>query len=332
MPDTHDVDHVDPVDPAVARRLAEAFGALATTEVPASAPRPGHAPRPVERDTVSRRRRLGLAGGGLLVAAAAVVLALLLGSEVDSARRTPTAPPGTAVTTPPSVPTSLSTPTTPPTTGTPTTGAPATGTPGTGTSAGTDTPSSAEVAAAFAAATRDTRSGVVLVPGGWEGADLDAGTIRFWRSDDGRTWAVDGTSTYLPDFGAEGTTNRYTASVADAALLSGMDHATFLLDNQAATGDGTGVSIAYTDGPDGWGAITAGSDADLHPSGHGITSLGQDGGMYGGDLRDGELVTVDCSSTAPDNASCGLPAYQVVKSWRWDGDRFVLDHRSGPAS
>ena len=48
--------------------------------------------------------------------------------------------------------------------------------------------------------------------------------------------------------------------------------------------------------------------------------------MYEGDLVDGLLQTVDCSTDVPDMASCGDPAYQVVKYWRWDGAEFVRDH------
>lgn len=311
---------VPPADATTEARIAAAFGALATTDVPTAAPRPTRAPRPPAREDRNRRRRFGLATGGVLVAAAAVVIALVVGGEVNDARETPTAPPGTDRVS--SQPPTSTTPTTPPPS-TPDT------TP-TGATPGSTAPASfGAVTTAFTGATRSSRSPVVVVPGGYEGADLDGGTIRFWTWN-GSAWRVDGTSTYLPN--AQGNEQGPAATIDGASLLAGMEHATFLVEDQYATGDGTGVAITYTDGPDGWGAIVAGSDANLHPSGHGITALGQDGALYDGALENGQLVTVDCSDTAPDNASCGLPQFQVRKYWTWDGTQFVLDRREGPAS
>ena len=309
---------VPPADATTEARIAAAFGALVTAEVPTAAPRPPQAPRPPVRDDRGRRRRFGLATGGVLVAAAAVVVALVVGGEVDDARQTPTAPPGTGGTVTTTAPTSPRTPVS----STPDPSGVDNGTTGT-----PDPPPSAtraQIEQAFAAISTDTRSPVVAVPGGWEGADLDEGTIRFWHASDGLTWSVEGTSTYPADVRGDAQV-AYTSTVDGAALLTGMQHATFLL-RGSFTGDSSGNVIDYTEGGDGWGVVKAGPDGDLDPSGQPVAA-DQIGLMFEGDLVDGLLQTVDCDfSSGTSQAECGLPANQVVKYWRWDGTQFVLDH------
>jgi hypothetical protein len=156
---------------------------------------------------------------------------------------------------------------------------------------------------------------LVAVPGGFEAASYDrAGRIRFWRvvgTEPG--WRQVGVSRYP----AEVDGKPYDVSVT-GARLRGMTDATFIVRGQFTT-DSSGLAVAYTTGPKGWGAIKAESNGNIGPSGQpiGTDRIGLSRGFA---FVDGRLQTKDCPQNLP-VASCG--GHEIVKLWRWAGKDFV---------
>lgn len=311
-------------DRDAAARVTAAFAALARTEVPDTAAVPP-APRPPVDD---RRRRIAIVAASGVAAAAAVALAVVVGGQVAQVRGEGQGPAASVA--PATTSSSTAAPTAGPSTAGPTTTAPSVPP----STSAVETPPTAEapamaslalVTAEFAAVAGSDRSEVVPVPGGFEAADLADGTVRFWahRDEAGAVWGVVGMSTYPADAGG----GAHTATVAAAALLTGMQHATFVVEGPF-TGDSTGNALAYTaDGAD-WGIIRAGDGGLLYPTPDGFPAVGNTdaaniGLSRGFGLADGELQTVDCAADAPDNASCGVAPYRVEKSWRWNGSAFA---------
>jgi hypothetical protein len=113
--------------------------------------------------------------------------------------------------------------------------------------------------------------------------------------------------------------------VGDGGVLTNMADATFTV-HGTFSGDGSGNAVAYTNGPDGWGAIKAESDGNLAPSGQGVgvsgIGLSDDLGLVGGRLQ-----TIDCSSTLP-ISDCG-GNNRVIKYWTWMTDHFVQTGSAG---
>jgi RNA polymerase sigma factor (sigma-70 family) len=99
----------------------------------------------------------------------------------------------------------------------------------------------------------------VAVPGGFEAATYDEHThIDFWRYSAG-SWKRLAARQYPPDAG-DGTGTNEHGVTAKGAVLSGMDHATFIV-NGPFTGDGTGQTAIFGDGPSGWGYLPVTPDA-----------------------------------------------------------------------
>jgi hypothetical protein len=156
---------------------------------------------------------------------------------------------------------------------------------------------------------------LVPIPRGYEAATYDrTGGIQFWRvvgTEPG--WRQVGVSSYP----AEVDGKPYDVSVT-GALLHGMKNATFIVRGQFTT-DNSGLAVAYTTGPKGWGAIKAESNGNIGPSGKPVGSdrigLSRGFAFVGGDLQ-----TEDCPQNLP-IASCG--GHEVVKLWRWSGKDFT---------
>ncbi|MDT8911972.1 hypothetical protein [Amycolatopsis sp. PS_44_ISF1] len=158
---------------------------------------------------------------------------------------------------------------------------------------------------------------VVAVPTGFEAITYDqSGHVGFW-TDSPEGWHKDSTGSYPYTPGHHAP----PGAKATGAVLSGMKHATFVL-NGAFSEDSTGNAIAYTDGSSGWGIITAQPGGNLAPAGPTVDSRNS-GVSHGLALTGGQLQTEDCNPDQP-LAECGTSA--VKKSWRWDGHQFVLAH------
>lgn len=258
---------------------------------------------------------LAVSGTAAVVVIALVVAAVVRGNDDDRTAATPTVVAGSTAAsgTPSSTPGTSSPASAPPTSQAPSA-------PPTVTATVT-----ADPAAALDGVARATHSGPVAVPGGgFEAVDVGDGTVRLLRYADG-SWSVAGSSTYPRIDGAD------DPKISGVAVLTGMQHVTAALDG-AFSGNGTASVATYTTAGDvGWGIIAASDDGLLRPSGRGATAPTDLGVMYDGGLRNGALRTVDCSRDVPNNAACADPAYQIVKTWTWNGSAFTQASRSGPA-
>lgn len=156
---------------------------------------------------------------------------------------------------------------------------------------------------------------LVPVPGGYEAATYDtAGHIAFWRvvgTEPG--WRRVGTSRYP----AEVTGTPFQVQVA-GARLSRMTHATFIVRGQFTT-DNSGLAVAYTTGPKGWGTIKAEPNGNIGPSG---APIGSDriGLSRGFAFVHGKLETKDCPQDRPISA---CDSNEIVKLWVWTGRDFT---------
>lgn len=169
------------------------------------------------------------------------------------------------------------------------------------------------------------RTKVVTVPGGYEAASYDNhGHIKFWHFAD-RMWAKVGASTY--PYGQTGS----TYPKFQAAVLTGMRHATYIADGQFS-GDSSVNTAAYTDGPAGWGAIKARINGHAVPGG-GVESSGQGVGYsqvgldWADYFVDGRLKITDCYS-AFDLSSFATAACEPRETdrrvYKWTGKRFAV--------
>jgi hypothetical protein len=207
---------------------------------------------------------------------------------------------------------------------TPTSAAPTETAAGPGATRAVSTPPDlAGASAALATLTAGRHTSVVKTGFGYEAIAFDqVGHVTFWQFDTG--WRQVGTSTYPYGSAAVGQPPH---AAATGTVLAGMTDATFIL-NGAFSGDGSGNSLAYTDGAHGWGAIKAEADGNLISSGQGVTfgGLGLESGFY---FVNSELETADCSATMP-IAACG-GNNRVLKFWKWNGHDFGLARRAGLA-
>lgn len=169
---------------------------------------------------------------------------------------------------------------------------------------------------ALIAQTNGEANDVVAVPDGYEAATWDQfGHIQFWHdAADTVQWQQVGQSRYpySPALGAP------HARVI-GALLTGMQHATFIV-RGIFTGDGSGNAVAFTDGPNGWGAIKAEPDGNIGPSGAPV-GPNKIGLSFGFGFLGGDLVTADCPTNRP-ISECG--SHAIVKRWVWNGQDFNL--------
>ncbi len=157
---------------------------------------------------------------------------------------------------------------------------------------------------------------VVAIPGGYEAAGYDEqGHIAFWKSA-GLSWQKVGTSTY-PVLPGEGVSTTVTG-----ALLTGMDDATFIATGYF-TGDGSGNTIAFTNGAHGWGTVAPGPGNTLVPTGAASTDNTTPGIELAMRFSGGDLVT-DVANSFFDVAEGD--AYPLRTYWKWNGAGFADDH------
>jgi hypothetical protein len=144
------------------------------------------------------------------------------------------------------------------------------------------------------------------------------GKVSFWRyrSSDVSVAKI-GLSSYPYDLKSLGP----PYAVGRGAVLKGMVHATFIVTGVFST-DGSGNAVAYTTGPQGWGAIKAARNGNLTPSGTGVGLRGI-GLSQGFEFVLGQLETADCSTAIP-ISQCS-DNNRVLKIWTWTGTEFVLD-------
>lgn len=161
---------------------------------------------------------------------------------------------------------------------------------------------------------------MVELPGGFEAVMFDTtGHLRFLSSVDGAHWHQDQTSTYRYD-PRDAKGQRVSAH---GALLTGMKNATFIL-RGTFSGDGTGLFMAYTYGPSGWGpVIRAGAPAKR--DGTRLTVAAKLPGEYSDsqvayhdlEFSHGYLVVKDCDA-AHRGATCGAAGTLITSWWLWD--------------
>lgn len=155
---------------------------------------------------------------------------------------------------------------------------------------------------------------------GEEAAAYDqAGHISLWRY--AAAWTFVATSTYPY---APATLGPPQVRVR-CAVLTGMAVGTYIADG-SFSGDGSANAAAYTTGGRGWGAIKAESNANIGPSGQGVT-FGGIGLANEFDFVRGLLQTADCSATIPIAGCSGT--HRVLKLWQWAGSDFVLRATAG---
>ena len=151
------------------------------------------------------------------------------------------------------------------------------------------------------------------------------GKLEFWTwLASAHTLQLTGTSTYPYAPGSLGA----PSAKGTGALLSGMDHATFVITGTFTT-DGSGNAIAYTRGAGHWGAVKA-SGTRLVPSSAGSTANAPVGQHAAAGFVGGLLETADCSQLVP-VSQCGASGNRVLVYWRWHSDGFDFDHRAGAA-
>jgi hypothetical protein len=177
-------------------------------------------------------------------------------------------------------------------------------------------PSLAERTAALSKASGGLPSSIIAVPGGFEAMTWDQAThVGFWSDAiSSTTWQRVGSSTYPWEPAIGGPPH----AAATGALLTGMQHATFILTGNFS-GDGSGNAVAYTTGPNGWGVIKAEPNGNIGPSGQPV-SADRIGLSFGFRFVGGLLETQDCNPSFP-IADCGGPT-TIVKLWRWTGIDF----------
>jgi hypothetical protein len=177
-------------------------------------------------------------------------------------------------------------------------------------------PSLAARTAALSHASGGLPSAIVAVPGGYEAMTWDQAThVGFWSdSISSTTWQRVGSSTYpwVPAIGGP------PQAEATGALLTGMQHATFIVTGNFS-GDGSGNAVAYTTGANGWGVIKAEPNGNIGPSGQPV-SADRIGLSFGFKFVGGLLETQDCNPSFP-IADCGGPT-TIVKLWKWTGTDF----------
>jgi hypothetical protein len=159
-------------------------------------------------------------------------------------------------------------------------------------------------------------SAIVAVPGGFEAMTWDQAThVGFWSDPtSSTTWQLVGSSTYPWEPAIGGPPQ----AAATGALLTGMQHATFILTGNFS-GDGSGNAVAYTTGANGWGVIKAEPNGNIGPSGQPV-SADRIGLSFGFRFVGGLLETQDCNPSFP-IADCGGPT-TIVKLWKWTGSDF----------
>jgi len=156
----------------------------------------------------------------------------------------------------------------------------------------------------------------VAVPGGYEAAAWDkTGRVTFWKwTSASRMWSKIGASTYPvlpPSFGTPSTT-------ITGALLTGMSDATFIA-NGSFSGDGTGNSIAFTNGPRGWGTIAPGPVGTLIPTGNKSTDNTTPGNSYTELFHSGYLEISE-PGTLPFDPNG--EEWQVERTYAWSAGGF----------
>jgi hypothetical protein len=177
-------------------------------------------------------------------------------------------------------------------------------------------PSLSERTAALSRASGGLPSAIVAVPAGFEAITWDQSThVGFWQDPTtSTTWQRVGESEY-PWVPAIGSPPQATAT---GALLTGMQHATFVVTGNFS-GDGSGNAVAYTTGANGWGVIKAEPNGNIGPSGQPV-SADRIGLSYGFGFVGGLLETKDCNPSFP-IADCGGPT-TILKLWTWTGADF----------
>ncbi len=164
---------------------------------------------------------------------------------------------------------------------------------------------------------------VVAVPGGYEGATYDQTShIRFW-SDVSGSWRVVGDRSYPQNLGDPQYENACGSHnvVVTAALLSGMQHPTYIVCGQFAA-DGTAYAAVFSDGRSGWAYLTVQGQQLLA---NGTSPSFEAGRFFMAHFANGMLETDDDTGVFSEAIGAGFP---LVRDWRWSGDRFTLVHDS----
>lgn len=160
---------------------------------------------------------------------------------------------------------------------------------------------------------------LVQTGGGFEAAAYDqVGNIEFWRY--GQNWQLVGKSTYpQPQLAGETGRVRVTGEVP-----TGMSDAVFIADGPF-TGDGSGDTLAFTNGPNGWGVIATEVNGNLASTGRGLNQIGPGLELYMS-LNEGRFETrTDWNATGFSEAFAA--GYPIIRDWNWTGHDFALGQR-----
>lgn len=187
------------------------------------------------------------------------------------------------------------------------------GTPSPTRSYGAKNPAASRTAAAATLAKQSPGRQRTLspVPGGYEAATVDQrGSITFWRLDNGSaSWRKVDSSRYP----RTSTTGHVGVS---GTVLSQMEDATFILRGHLTQ---RGSAVAYTNGPQGWGAITPTKNGRLTPSGKPLTAAGP--GVYRAiSAAEGALQVTGCANESAGKTCTGAANKPVL--WRWQDTHF----------
>jgi hypothetical protein len=161
---------------------------------------------------------------------------------------------------------------------------------------------------------------VVRTKAGYQAATVDrSGGIQFWLHSS--SWHQVASSTYPFD----ATAVAAPRVSLTGAVLRGMHDATFVVTGNFS-GDNSVNAAAFTDGSNGWGAITLQTDGQLVPSGSGVRvgAAGLFNALY---FSAGRLETATCSQTLP-IAACGGNS-RVLRYWTWKNGAFSVTATGG---
>jgi hypothetical protein len=161
---------------------------------------------------------------------------------------------------------------------------------------------------------------VVRTKTGYQAATVDrSGGIQFWLHSTG--WHQVASSTYPFDAAALAMPRVSLTG----AVLQAMHDATFVITGNFS-GDSSVNAAAFTDGVNGWGAITLQADGRLVPSGSGLRvgTAGLFNALY---FSAGRLETATCSQTLPISA-CGGNS-RVLRYWTWKNGAFSVTATGG---
>jgi hypothetical protein len=175
---------------------------------------------------------------------------------------------------------------------------------------------SKQLAAAAPGLARD----VVAAGGTYEAATYDQfGHIDFWRDDAGH-WTTLAQRLYPPDAGNGTMSYSSTGAVkVTGQVLAGMTEPIYIVSGRFSS-DGSDNSLAFSDGPVGWGVVVEQYGGELSSDGGSLTYQGT-GLSWEDRFTAGRFETLERPAGWTEAFDSQFPVTQL---WSWAADRFTL--------